>query len=90
MTNENNTSLHEKVLEDIEEAAEEIESRFHHGDQTDKNIAEFQEKLDERKASKEEKDWMEELDQRTLAFLVVEIALLTYLILGLIGIVPLF
>ncbi len=90
MTNENKTTLHEKVIQDVEEVAQKIESRFQHGGQTEKNIQEFQQNIEEREASKEGSNWMEELDPVTLGILVVEIALVTYLILALAGYLPMF
>lgn len=90
MTNEKELTLHEKALNDIEEAAHRLESRLQHGGETEKNIQEFQQRKRERKASEGEKNWMQELDRLTFSILTVEIVLVTYLILGLAGYVPLF
>lgn len=82
-------SWREKLAKDVSRVEAFLEKEIEKGTQTERNIEAY---LREREKKKFEKDdnWMDELDHVSFIFLIMEIVLVAYLILALIGIVPMF
>lgn len=83
------SSWKEKIKEDVSRIEGFVQSEVEKGTQTERNIkAYFRER--ERRKQRNQDEWMEELDHVTFGFIVIEIIFISYFILALIGIVPMF
>lgn len=82
-------SWQDKLEEDISRIENFVQKELEKGTRTEKNIQAYLRERRRRK-SRNSHDWMEELDHVTLGFLLIEIAFMTYFILALIGVFPMF
>ena len=79
----------ERIKQDVSRIETFIHREIKKGTQTERNIRNYFKKRNRRKQEKHD-EWMEDLDQVSFAFIVIELIFLTYFILALIGIVPMF
>ena len=79
----------DRIKNDVSSIETFIHREIKKGTQTERNIRNYFKKRNRRKQEKHD-EWMEDLDQVSFAFIVIELIFLTYFILALIGIVPMF
>ena len=79
----------DKVKEEVSRIENFVGKEIEKGTRTERNIQAYIREREKRRTGKSH-EWMEELDHVTLGFLVIELSFLTYFILALIGIFPMF
>jgi|GEM_PF-1750667 len=83
------TSWRERIEDDVSRFEGFIQNEIEKTTKTERNIKAYSRERERRKQRNQD-EWMEQLDHVTFGFIVIEIILVSYFILALIDIVPMF